>query len=108
MEQLVYAVVLVTVSSMDEAEKITGILLENRKAACVNILPRLQSHYWWHDKIENAGELLLIVKTRISLVPEVIKMVKATHSYTVPEIIAVPIIEGNKDYLEWIGGETRE
>jgi periplasmic divalent cation tolerance protein len=108
MEQLVYAVVLVTVSGKDEAEKLTGILLENRKAACVNIVTRLQSHYWWHGKIENAGELLLIVKTRISLVPEVIKMVKAAHSYTVPEIIALPIIDGNKDYLEWIGGETRE
>ena len=81
-------------------------LLAERKAACVNIIPKVESHYRWQGKIESDDELLLIVKTRITLLDEIITLVKENHPYTVPEIIALPIVGGNADYLQWIEKET--
>ncbi len=108
MKQAEYVVVLVTVSTREEADKISAALLESRKVACVNIVPGISSHFWWHNKIDHADELLLVIKTRLSAVAELIRLVKKHHSYSVPEIIALPVIAGNDDYLEWLGGETRE
>jgi periplasmic divalent cation tolerance protein len=101
-------VVLVTASTEDEAEKIASVLLETRKAACVNIIPKVTSHFWWQGKIDTADETLLIIKTRASALPEVIELVKRNHSYSVPEIIALPVTAGNPDYLDWMGGEVKE
>lgn len=100
------AVVLVTVPSREEAEKITSALLEVRLAACVNIVPGVTSHFWWQNRIDSAEELLLVIKTRLSAVPALIETVKKNHSYTVPEIIALPIIGGSEDYLGWIEKEV--
>jgi periplasmic divalent cation tolerance protein len=100
-------VVLVTTSTLEEAEKIAGLLLQQRKAACINIVPRVSSAYWWQGKIEKAEESLLIIKTRNELLPELITLIKQAHSYTVPEIIALPIIAGNQVYLNWLDAETR-
>ena len=108
MKEAGYAVILVTVSSREEADKIAWVLLENRRAACVNIVPGISSHYWWHNSIDHADELLLVIKTRLSAVPRVIELVKNNHSYSVPEIIAVPIVAGSDDYLNWIGAEVPE
>ena len=99
-------VVLITVDSPATAQKITDILLAERKAACVNIIPKVESHYWWQGKIEHADELMLIVKTRADLLDELVALVKSIHPYTVPEIIALPVIGGNADYLQWIENET--
>jgi periplasmic divalent cation tolerance protein len=99
-------VVLVTVDSEQTAEKIMNVLLAERKAACVNIIADVDSHYWWQGKIESADEVLLIVKTRASLLDDVVALVKKNHPYKVPEIIALPIIGGNPDYLKWVEGET--
>ena len=99
--------VFITVDSQENAQKIASKLLAERKAACVNIIPKVESQYWWQGKIESANELLLIVKTRAELLEELIKLVKENHPYSVPEIIALPIIGGNKDYLQWIEKETR-
>jgi len=99
-------VVLVTVGSRENAQKIADQLLSEKKAACVNIIPQVDSHFWWHGKIENADEYLLIIKTRAALLDEVEKIVKQIHPYTVPEIIALPIIGGNKDFLNWVDKET--
>ena len=101
-----YVVVFITVDSQETARKITDKLLTERKAACVNIIPKVELQYWWQGKIESANELLLIVKTRTVLLEELIALVKQNHPYSVPEIIALPIIGGNKDYLKWIDGET--
>ncbi len=101
-----YVVVFITVDSQETARKITDKLLTERKAACVNIIPKVESQYWWQGKIESANELLLIVKTRAVLLEELIALVKQNHPYSVPEIIALPIIGGNKDYLKWIDRET--
>ena len=101
-----YSVVLVTASSNEEARKIADAVLENRKAACVNIIPGVQSSYWWKGNREAAAENLLVIKTKTAVLAEVIKLVKEVHSYEVPEIIALPIIAGNPDYLKWIHDEV--
>jgi periplasmic divalent cation tolerance protein len=101
-----HIVVFITVDSQQTAQKITDILLTERKAACVNIVPAVESHYWWQGKKETAQELLLIVKTRAELLDELVKLVKKHHPYSVPEIIALPIVGGNEDYLRWVEVET--
>jgi len=95
-------VVLITASSEEEAHKIADALVTGKKAACVNIVPRVDSLFCWQDKIESARESLLLVKTRASLFPEIVSLVKEIHSYEVPEIIAVPIVAGSEDYLNWL------
>jgi periplasmic divalent cation tolerance protein len=99
-------VVFVTTSSEEEAEKIASLLLEKRKAACVSVVPRVSSRFWWQGKLDSAQESVLIIKTRAALVPELTDIVKTAHSYTVPEIVALPIVAGNQDYLDWVDQET--
>ena len=101
-------VVFVTTSGEEEAEKIASLLLEQRKAACVNVIPRVRSRFWWQGKLDSVQESLLIIKTRAALVPELTEVVKKAHSYTVPEIVALPIVAGNKDYLDWVDQETNQ
>ena len=102
MEESAYVVVLITAADAEEARQISRLLLEKRKAACVNIAAGVNSFFWWEDKIDSARENLLIIKTKASLLPEIINLVKAIHSNTVPEIIALPIVGGNREYLQWI------
>lgn len=106
MKQDSYIVVFITAGRPEEAKQIAESLLQKRQAACVNIVPEVQSHFWWEDKLDSAGENLLIVKTKESLLPVVIESVKAIHSYSVPEIIALPIVGGNREYLDWIDHEV--
>lgn len=101
-----YVVVLITTGSYEEAHKIAEGLVGQRKAACVNIVPQVNSLFWWEDGIEEDRESLLLVKTRAELFPEVVDVVRAIHSYELPEIIALPIVEGNPEYLAWLGKET--
>jgi periplasmic divalent cation tolerance protein len=101
-----YAVVFITVGSRAEAVKISDALLEGRAAACVNTVPGVSSHYLWQGKLETDAELLLIVKTRLALIPEVNRIVSELHSYDVPEVIALPIIGGSPEYLDWLGEVT--
>jgi len=95
-------VVLITTSSEEEARKIAELLVNGKKAACVNIVPVVNSVFRWEDKLDSVQESLLLVKTRASLFPEILKLVKRTHSYEVPEILALPIIAGSTDYLDWL------
>lgn len=97
-----YSVVLVTAGSEREARKIAKGLLKEKCAACINIIPRVDSHFLWKGKIEKANESLLIIKTKKLYLEKVTKLVKELHSYEVPEIIALPIMGGNEDYLKWI------
>ena len=99
-------VIFITTSSEEEARKISEALLSRRKAACVNIVPKVDSSFWWQGKLDSARESLLIIKTKASLLSEIIALVKEVHSYEVPEIIALPIIGGNDDYLNWIDAEV--
>jgi periplasmic divalent cation tolerance protein len=107
MKQADNIVAFITTATEDEAHSIANLLLERRKAACVSIVPRVDSLFWWQGKLDSAQESLLIVKTKASLLPEIVALVKGIHSYEVPEIIALPIIGGNKDYLRWLDGEIR-
>lgn len=99
-------VVLITVGDPEEARKIADALVDRRKAACVNIVPQVTSIFRWEGNIEDEKESLLVVKTRAELFPELKALVSGIHSYEVPEIIALPIVDGNAEYLEWIGTET--
>ena len=100
-------VLLITTASAEEARRIAEVLLKQRKAACVNIVPKVSSLFWWQDKIDSAEENLLIVKTKTSLLSEIVTLVGEIHSYDIPEIIALPIVGGNQDYLEWIDREVK-
>lgn len=106
MEQTDYIVVFITTKDAAEGEKIGKTLVKRRQAACVNIVPEVSSHFWWKDKLDSSKECLLVVKTKESLLPDIIKLVKKIHSYDVPEIIALPIVGGNPDYLDWIDSEV--
>jgi periplasmic divalent cation tolerance protein len=99
-------VVLVTTGSDAESHKIADLLLSKRKAACVNIVPAVESSFWWQGKLDSATESLLIIKTKSSLLTDIVNLVKAAHGYEVPEIVALPIIGGNEDYLKWIDDEV--
>ena len=101
-------VVMITASSPDEGARIAEALVGERLAACVNRVDGISSVYWWKGKVERESETLLIAKTRGELVERLIARVKELHSYSVPEVIALPIEAGNADYLMWIAEETRQ
>ena len=100
-------VIFVTCKDGEEAKKISSKLLEEHLAACVNIVNQVQSFFHWEGKVEQADEVLLSIKTRHDLFDAVKHAVKGLHSYDVPEIIAIPIVEGDEDYLKWIKKETQ-
>jgi periplasmic divalent cation tolerance protein len=95
-------VVLITVSSEDEAAKIAKTLVDARLAGCVNMIKDIRSIYAWEGKVEDESEVLMIAKTQKALFNDLIKKVKELHSYTVPEIIALPIVAGSEEYLRWL------
>ena len=101
-----HVVVFITAETHGQGRDIADALVGDKLAACVNIVPSVQSKFRWQGKIDSANESLLIVKTREVLLDKVIAKVKSIHSYKVPEIIALPIVGGNKDYLDWIDEST--
>jgi len=102
-----HVAIFITVSTREGADKIAAVLLNKRRAACVNIISGVSSLFWWQEKLDSAQENLLIVKTKTAQLNEVVRLVKENHSYQVPEIIAVPIIAGNQDYLQWIDSTVK-
>jgi periplasmic divalent cation tolerance protein len=100
-------VVLVTCGSEEEALKIANALVEDRLAACVNLVAPIRSVYRWEGKIWDEKECLLIIKTQKHRFEELEKKVKSLHSYSVPEIISLPITEGSLAYLDWIRENTK-
>ena len=94
--------VLITASSVEEAENIAKSLVEEKLVACVNIIPQIKSIYWWEGKICTDEEVMLISKTKQSLFTALMNRVKSLHSYEVPEIISFPISEGSPEFLNWI------
>jgi periplasmic divalent cation tolerance protein len=97
-----YKLVLTTTGSREEAQRIARALVERRLAACVNIVPGIESIYRWKEKIEQADEWLLPVKTTSSTFERVRDAIKELHSYDVPEYICIEIEDGSAEYLEWI------
>lgn len=100
-------VIFVTTANKKEADRIARALIKEKLAACINIIGDVNSLFWWQGKLDSAREILLIIKTRKTLINKLIKKVKSLHSYEVPEIIALPIIAGNRRYLDWINESTR-
>lgn len=103
-----YITVLVTASSFEEAQKIAKTLLEDRLIACANIIGPVHSLFWWQNRIDEAKEHLLLMKTHMDKFERLSERVKALHSYEVPEIIALPIPAGYKPYLEWLNNALHE
>ncbi|CAL4912974.1 unnamed protein product [Urochloa decumbens] len=101
-------VVYVTVPNREAGKKLSQSIISEKLAACVNIVPGIESVYWWEGKVQSDAEELLIIKTRGSLLDALTEHVKANHEYDVPEVIAVPITGGNNKYLEWIKNSTKE
>ena len=102
-----YIVVFITAASLKQAKEIAGILISKRLAACVNILPGINSVFRWQGKIDKAKEVLLLAKTTKPNFKKLASQVKKVHSYECPEIIALPIIAGNKEYLRWIENSVK-
>jgi periplasmic divalent cation tolerance protein len=100
-------IVLTTVGSEDEARKIAQHLVEHRLAACVNIVPRIESVYRWQGKVEASQEWLLLIKTSVEKFPAVRDAIRELHSYDLPECIAVNIEDGSADYMEWLADSLR-
>ena len=98
----------VTAGSRDEAARIGRALVEERLAACVNILPGMTSIYRWQGAVESAEELVVIAKTRAGMLDRLTARVKELHSYEVPCVVGVPVDGGNPDYLRWLADETEE
>ncbi|HUA15747.1 MAG TPA: divalent-cation tolerance protein CutA [Verrucomicrobiae bacterium] len=95
-------IALTTASSEEEARKIAGHLVERYLAACVNIVPQVESVYRWEGKLESSHEFLLLIKTDVDRFPLVRDAIRELHSYQLPECIALPVDDGSPEYLDWI------
>ena len=101
-----FKTVYITAKNRAEARKLAMLALDMRLAACANLFP-IDSIYWWKGKKEHAKEVAILFKTRAALVKRLIAGLRKAHSYDVPCIVAWPILEGNRDYLDWIARETK-
>ena len=98
-------VVLSTCASMEEAQRIARAVVEKRLAACVNVIPGIRSVYRWKDAIEDEEEVLLLIKTSRGLLEELREEIERLHSYEVPEVIALSVVDGSERYLAWMNRE---
>lgn len=103
-----YVVVLVTVKNIREANKVSKEVVGQKLAACVNSIKDVSSCYRWEGKIVTSKEVLLIIKTKDALFKKLEKAIKSVHSYTVPEIISLPVSAGSSDYLSWISSSVKK
>jgi periplasmic divalent cation tolerance protein len=91
----------------EEAEKLARRLVEERLAACVNVIPRMRSYYRWKGAVESADECLLVIKSSRELFPALVAVLEGLHAYEVPEALAVPVLDGAANYLRWLDGNLR-
>lgn len=99
-------IVFCTIDSVDAARKLARRLVEDRLAACVNIIENVTSVYKWEDRIEEDAELLLVIKTRDGRLRELMERIRELHPYDVPEILSWPVQRGSRPYLDWVVAET--
>jgi len=102
-----HIVIITTASTKSEATKIVQCLLEERLIACANIIGPFPSLFWWKDKIDEATEFLILMKSTRKLFDKLSARVKAIHSYEVPEILALPVLKGLPSYLSWLGANLQ-
>ena len=101
-----YIQVLTTVDGEEKAKELQRLLVEHRAAACVQVLGPISSTYWWEGQIEETKEWMCLAKTQATQYGRLESLVKENHPYSVPEILALPIVTGNEEYLAWVKAET--
>ena len=97
-----FAIVLVTAPDLKIARALVKAALQARLIACANLVPKIESHYWWQGKIESSAEVLLILKTRKAKLAALEKLILAEHPYDTPEFLVLPLVAGSKKYLAWL------
>jgi periplasmic divalent cation tolerance protein len=97
-----FSLVLVTAPNLKTARKLARAALEARLIACANLVPCIESHYWWQGKIERGAEVLLVLKTTAAKLPKLEKLIIAKHPYDTPEFVTVHLTGGNRRYLDWL------
>jgi len=97
-----FRIVLVTAPDLKTARKLAKAALTARLVACANLVPKIESHYWWQGKMESGNEVLMILKTTRPCLPALEKLILANHPYDTPEFIVVPLSQGNRRYLDWL------
>jgi len=102
-----FVIVLVTAPDLETARALARAALSARLIACANLIPKIESHYWWQGKIESGTEVLLVLKTQKSRLRALEKLVLAKHPYDTPEFLVLPLHAGNPGYLNWLGRNTR-
>jgi periplasmic divalent cation tolerance protein len=103
MKKTNFRIVLVTAPTMKVARELARAALTARLIACANLVPRIESHYWWQGKIERGSEILLILKTTSARLAALEKIILAHHPYDTPEFVILPVVGGTKRYLDWLG-----
>lgn len=102
-----YSIVLVTAPDLKTARRLAKAVLTRRLIACANLIPKLESHYWWKGKIETGSEVLMVLKTTSSKLARLEKLILAEHPYDTAEFIVLPVSQGSKRYLDWITNSVR-
>jgi periplasmic divalent cation tolerance protein len=102
-----FSIVLVTTPDLKTARKLAKAALTKRLIACANLIPKIESHYWWQGKIGTGSEVLMLFKTADSKLSALEKFILATHPYDTPEFVVLPIKRGNKRYLDWLAKSLR-
>ncbi|MEP6664209.1 MAG: divalent-cation tolerance protein CutA [Verrucomicrobiota bacterium] len=102
-----FVIAFITAPDLKVARKLSNVILRKRLAACANLIPKIESHYWWKGKITSNTEVLMILKTSRAKLAELEKCVVKNHPYDTPEFLALPISSGNKKYLHWILDSVR-
>ena len=99
-----FAITLVTAPDLKTARKLARAVLKPRLAACVNLVPKIESHYWWRGRIESGTEVLLLIKSSATRIAALEKCILGLHPYDTPEFLIIPISAGSKRYLKWLAG----
>src|SRR5260221_14357967 len=102
-----YYIALVTAHDLRVARRLAAVVLKARLAACANLVPKIESHYWWQGKIERSAEVLVLFKTTSSRLAALEKLVVARHPYDTPEFVVLPVSRGNQRYLDWLEKSCR-
>ena len=102
-----FLLILVTAPGLKAARQLARGALERKLVACANIIPKIESHYWWRDKIESGAEALIVFKTTLRNVRALEKFILASHPYDTPEFIALPVASGTNRYLDWLAASVK-
>ncbi|MDQ6631612.1 MAG: divalent-cation tolerance protein CutA [Verrucomicrobiota bacterium] len=102
-----FYLVLVTAPDLKTARRLAQNIVKNRLAACANLIPKIESHFWWQGKLERANEILILFKTTKKNLPELEKNILENHSYDTPEFVVLSVSAGNKRYLDWLAQSVR-